>query len=117
MRWGMRNYIHPTIRKEAVANSFDSDIFGVLDILWDTDNDFVELKQKGEPWVGTAAGLTSIIGSYTNTRNLIHGMTVRSVGMRLAKLAKTAGSSVRAIPSATKSKSSSCSYALYPTHL
>ena len=117
MRWGMRNYIHPTIRKEAVANSFDSDIFGVLDILWDTDNDFVELKQKGEPWVGTAAALTSIIGSYTNTRNLIHGMTVRGIGMRLAKLAKTAGSSVRAIPNATKSKSSSSSYALYPTHL
>jgi hypothetical protein len=116
-RWGMQNYIHPVVRRDAVANSYDSDLSGVLDILWDTDNDMVELKQKGEPWIGTAAALTSIVNSHPSVRGLIHAMTVRSIGMRLSKLAKTSGTGVKLVPNATKSKKESTKYAIYHNDL
>lgn len=116
-RWGMKNYIHPIIRREAVSNSFDSDILGPLEMLWMTDNEWAELQKKGEPWVGTAAELTSIIASYGNLSKLISGMTVRSVGMRLAKLARTHGSSIHAIPNPTKHKAHSTKYAIHPNNL
>jgi hypothetical protein len=116
-RWGMQNYIHPVVRRNAVANSYDSDLSGVLDILWETDNDMVELKQKGEPWVGTAASLTSIVNSHPSVRGLIHAMTVRSIGMRLSKLAKTSGTGVKLVPHRTKAKTESTKYAIYHNDL
>ena len=116
-RWGMQNYIHPVVRRNAVANSYDSDLSGVLDILWETDNDMVELKQKGEPWVGTAAALTSIVNSHPSVRGLIHAMTVRSIGMRLSKLAKTSGTGVKLVPHRTKAKTESTKYAIYHNDL
>lgn len=93
-RFGMRNYIDPHVRTEATVNSFDSDILGVLQILWDTDDEWSRLKDHGEPWVGTAAELTQIIASHSNLLHLIKGMTVRGVGMRLSKLSKTQGTGI-----------------------
>ena len=104
-RWGMTNYIHPVVRRNAVSNSYDSDLSGVLEILWETDNDLIELAAKQEPWVGTAARLTSMINSHPHVRGLVQSMTVRSIGMRLSKLAKTAGTHVKALPSNTKAES------------
>jgi hypothetical protein len=113
LRWGMKNYIHPVVRREATASSFDGDIFGVLEILWATDNDWVDLKKAGEPWVGSAAELTQIISGYPNLRQQLSGMTVRSIGMRLAKLAKTPESGVR-FPKCNKHKgSNSTRYEIY----
>jgi hypothetical protein len=116
-RWGMQNYIHPVVRRNAVANSYDSDLSGVLDILWETDNDMVELKQKKMPWVGTAASLTSIINSHPAVKGLIQAMTVRSIGMRLSKMAKTSGTGVHIIHNSTKSKVESTRYSIMPHDL
>lgn len=114
LRWGMRNYIHPVVRSEATASSFDGDIFGVLELLWFTDDDWVELKKASSPWVGTAAELTQIIGSYQNLRHQLSGMTVRSVGMRLAKLAKTPGTGVRFHRGINKHKGQPARYEIHP---
>lgn len=113
-RWGMRNYIHPVVRHEATISSFDGDIFGVLELLWQTDNDWVELKKTHSPWVGTAAELTQIIANYSTLRTQLSGMTVRSIGMRLAKLSKTPGTGVRCHRSHTKHKGQSTKYEIHP---
>jgi hypothetical protein len=109
-RWGMRNFIHPCVRKDATFNSFDGDILGVLELLWETDNDWVELKKIGRYWSGTAAELTQILCGYPSLKSMLQGMTVRSIGMRLSKLAKTPGSGVTFCVSKSKSKAQSTRY-------
>jgi hypothetical protein len=113
-RWGMRNYIHPIVRKDATASSFDGDIFGVLDLLWETDNEWVELKKKGEPWVGTAAQLTQIISSYNNMKTMMAGLSVRSIGMRLSKLSKTPGAGVHHHKADNRHKGQAAKYEISP---
>ena len=113
-RWGMRNYIHPVVRHEATISSFDGDIFGVLELLWQADNDWVELKKASAPWVGTAAELTQIIANYSTLRSQLSGMTVRSIGMRLAKLSKTPGTGVRCHRGPNKHKGQSTKYEIHP---
>jgi hypothetical protein len=109
-RWGMRNFIHPCVRKDATFNSFDGDILGVLELLWETDNDWVELKKIGSYWSGTAAELTQILCGYPSLKSMLQGMTVRSIGMRLSKLAKTPGSGVTFCTSKSKNKGQSTRY-------
>jgi hypothetical protein len=109
-RWGMRNFIHPCVRKDATFNSFDGDILGVLELLWETDNDWVELKKIGSYWSGTSAELTQILCGYPSLKSMLQGMTVRSIGMRLSKLAKTPGSGVTFCVSKSKNKGQSTRY-------
>jgi hypothetical protein len=111
-RLGMRNYIDQHIRTEATVNSFDSDLLGVLQILWGTDDEWSRLKDNGEPWVGTAAELTQIIASHSNLVHLIKGMTVRGIGMRLSKLAKTQDSGISADRGRSKHKGEPAKYSI-----
>lgn len=113
-RWGMRNFIHPIVRREATASSFDGDIFGVLELLWETDNEWVELKKKDQPWEGTAAQLTQVISAYSNMRSMMAGLSVRSVGMRLSKLAKTPGAGVAHLKTEHKHKGTAPKYKIFP---
>lgn len=116
-RWGMRNYIHSAVRHDATVSSFDGDIFGVLELLWETDSEWSDLKTDGKPWSGTAAELTQIIGTYSSLRSQLNGMTVRSIGLRLSKLAKTPGTGVFFNAEMTKSKKHSTRYDIYPDTL
>jgi hypothetical protein len=117
-RWGMRNYIHPLVRESATHHSFDADILGVLEILWNSDDEWVGLAKAGHSWEGTAADLTQIISSHNNLTKLMAGMTVRGVGMRLSKLSKISGTGVtiqRGV-APSKHKGHSTKYTISPTN-
>lgn len=115
-RLGMRNYIHEDTRRDAAVNSFDSDILGVLTILWDTDDGLVSLKNLNKPWVGTAAELTALIVAHRNLAPTMSSLNVRAVGMRLNKLSKTKGSGI-SVENKSKSKKHSVRYSILPpTH-
>lgn len=115
-RWGMRNYVHPVVKSTATLHSFDADLLGVLEILWNSDDEWVGLASRDEPWEGTAADLTQIISSHNNLTKLMAGMTVRSVGMRLSKLSKISGTGVSVCRIGSKHKGSSTKYAITPIH-
>jgi len=115
-RLGMRNYIHEATRRDAAINSFDSDILGVLTILWDTDDELVSLRNQKQPWTGTAAELTALIVAHRNLAPTMSSLNVRAVGMRLNKLSKTKGSGV-VVETKSKSKKHSVRYTIHPPSL
>lgn len=111
-RFGMKDYINAEMRTEATKHGFDADILGLLDILWTTDDEWVQLAAKDASWEGTAAELTKILASHSSLSKLLNGMTVKSVGMRLSKLSKVPGTGVSKAPDTSKHKGSSARYAI-----
>lgn len=113
-RFGVRTYINPDIRDIAATSSFDSDILGILEVLWSSEDSLLELRKSGEPWVGTSAELVSVMAAHAVACKLMAGMTVRGVGMRLAKLSKVKGTGVTRSQT-KKGRTGNQKYVLTPT--
>jgi hypothetical protein len=108
-RFGTQDSINPLVRREAAMTSFDSDILGLFEILWGTDDEWIELAKQDKPWVGTAAQIIQVLAAHPSMGKLMSGLTVRGVGMRLAKLARVSGTGV-AVAKGSKAKKESAHY-------
>jgi hypothetical protein len=97
-RFGMKTFIHTEVRETAAMTGYDSDILGVMEILWETDDELVECAKKGVPWETTASNLIATIATHPAAHRLLTGLTVRTTGMRLSKLSKIRGTGVLAAP-------------------
>jgi len=114
-RFGMKTFIHEGTREVAATTGFDSDILGVMEILWETDDALMECAKAGKPWESTTSNLISRIATHPSAQRLLTGLTVRTTGMRLNKLAKIRGTGIEISPdSLTGGRKGSTKFLFHP---
>jgi hypothetical protein len=97
-RFGMRSFIHPEIRAQALLGGSSGDLLELLSILWTSDDEFIRKEAAGEPWCGTCSQLYAALQGNPLTNSLLKGLTPRLIGMKLSALSSLHNSGITRLP-------------------
>lgn len=118
-RFGVADYVHPSLLRASIVNSSAGDLQAVIDLLFEHEAVVQDEVKKQGYYECSALDLLHLIQCNPVTQKLLgsFGNSARGVGIRLAKLAKLSATRVanmRMVHKQTRYKGEATRYRLFP---